>query len=114
MLVSKGIGTVFIASIENCIRLDSVERPTDYGVVVIHNASTGGTVAGLSRGVTAYVDRARRFGFEGNLNYGRVTIGQILAAHVLGLDKADFHSVLAGRSRYDLLSEVIDNLTVPW
>ena len=117
MLVSKGIGTVLIASIENYIQLDNVERPTDYGVVVIHNASTGKTTAGLSWGVTvppAYVDRARRFGFEGNPNYGRVTVGQVLAAHVPGLDKADFHSVLARRSRYDLLSHTIDRLTIPW
>lgn len=117
MLSSKGIGTVLVASIENYIQLDNVERPTDYGVVVIHNASTGDTTAGLSWGVTvppAYVDRARRFGFEGNPNYGRVTVGQILAAHVPGLDQADFHNVLAGRSRYDLLSEVIGRLTIPW
>lgn len=117
LLRSKGIGTVVIASIENYIQLDNVERPTDYGVVVIHNASTGDTTAGLSRGVTvppAYVNRARRFGFEGNPNYGRVTVGQILAANVPGLDKADFHSVLAGHSRYDLLSEAIGHLTIPW
>jgi non-canonical (house-cleaning) NTP pyrophosphatase len=116
MLVSKSIGTVIVASIENYIQLDNVERPTDYGVVVIHNASTGETTAGMSLGVTvppAYVNRARHFGFEGNPNYGRVTVGQILAAHVPGLDKADFHSVLAGRSRYDLLSEAIGRLDMP-
>lgn len=116
-LVSKGIGTVIVASIENYIQLDNVGRPTDYGVVVIHNATAGETVAGLSWGVTvppAYVDRARRFGFEGNPNYGRVAVGQVLAAHVPGLDKADWHSVLAGRSRYDLLSDAIGRLTIPW
>jgi non-canonical (house-cleaning) NTP pyrophosphatase len=116
-LVSKGIGTVIVASIENYIQLDNVGRPTDYGVVVIHNATAGETVAGLSWGVTvppAYVDRARRFGFEGNPNYGRVAVGQVLAAHVPGLDKADWHSILAGRSRYDLLSDAIGRLTIPW
>jgi non-canonical (house-cleaning) NTP pyrophosphatase len=116
-LVSKSVGTVIVASVENFIQLDHVSRPTDYGVVVIHNGSTGKTTAGLSWGVTvppAYVERARRFGFEGNANYGKVTVGQILAAHVPGLDKADFHSVLAGRSRYDLLTDAINLLTVPW
>jgi hypothetical protein len=116
-LVPKGIGTVVVASIENYIQLDDVGRPTDYGVVVIHNATTGETAACLSLGVTvppAYVDRARRFGFEGNPNHGRVAVGQILAAHVPGLDKADWHSVLAGRSRYDLLSDAISRLTIPW
>jgi non-canonical (house-cleaning) NTP pyrophosphatase len=117
MLVSKGIGTVLLASIENFFQLDNVQRPTDYGLAVIHNASTGNTTAGLSLGVTippAYVDRARRFGFAGNPNYGKFTVGQILAAHVPGLDKSNFHGVLAGRSRYDLLSEVIGGLTIPW
>jgi hypothetical protein len=116
-LVSKNVGTVIVASVENFIQLDNVSRPTDYGVVVIHNGSTGKTAASLSWGVTippAYVKRARRFGFEGNPNYGKVTVGQILAAHVPGLDKADFHSVLAGRSRYDLLTDSINLLTVPW
>lgn len=116
-LVSKGIGTVIVASIESYIQLDNVGRPTDYGLVVIHNATTGETAAGLSWGVTvppAYVDRARRFGFEGNPNHGRVTVGQILAAHMPGLDKADWQSVLAGRSRYDLLSDAINRLTIPW
>jgi hypothetical protein len=116
-LVSKGIGTVIVASIESYIQLDNVSRPTDYGVVVIHNATAGETAAGLSWGVTvppAYVDRARRFGFEGNPNHGRVTVGQILAAHVPGLDKADWHRDLAGRSRYDLLSDAISRLTIPW
>jgi len=117
MMMSKGIGTTLVASIENYIQLDNIGRPTDYGVVVIHNTSTGETTAGLSWGVTvppAYVDRARRFGFDRNPNYGRVTVGQILAAHVPGLDKTDFQSVLARRSRYDLLSDAIDRLMVPW
>jgi hypothetical protein len=116
-LVSKGIGTVIVASIENYIQLGNVGRPTDYGVVVIHNATAGETAAGLSWGVTVppgYVDGARRFGFEGNPNHGRVTVGKILAAHVPGLDEADWHSVLAGRSRYDLLSDTISRLTIPW
>ncbi|KAJ3454405.1 hypothetical protein MRS44_018299 [Fusarium solani] len=116
-LASKGIGTVMVASIENYIQFDNVDRPVDFGLVVIHNATAGKTVAGLSSGASvppAYVERARRFGFEGNPNYGRVTVGQIMAAHVPGLDKADWQGVLTGCSRYDLLSEAIDRLTIPW
>jgi len=115
--LSKGIGTLIVASIESFIQLDNVDRPTDYGVVVIHNATVGKTAACLSWGATvppAYVNRARRFGFEGNPNHGRVTVGQILAAHVPGLDKANWQAVLAGRSRYDLLSDAISHLTIPW
>jgi len=114
----KRIGTVIVASVENYIQTDNVDRPTDYGVVVIHNATTQQTTACLSWGVTvptAYVNRARRFGFnKENLNQGKVTVGQILAAHVPGLDKADWQAVLAGHSRYDLLKDAIRQLPIPW
>jgi non-canonical (house-cleaning) NTP pyrophosphatase len=113
----KRIGTVIVAAIENYIQTDRVERPVDYGVVVIHNATTQQTVSCVSCGVTvppAYVGRARRFGFDGNRNHGRVTVGQILAAHISGLDKADWQKVLAGRSRYDILTQAIKSLQIPW
>jgi non-canonical (house-cleaning) NTP pyrophosphatase len=113
----KRIGTVIVACIENYIQTDNIDRPADYGVVVIHNATTQQTTACISSGVTvppAYVNRARHFGFEGDPNRGRVTVGQILAAHVPGLDKADWQSVLAGHSRYDLLKDAIRQVPIPW
>jgi hypothetical protein len=69
------------------------------------------------RGVTVppvYINRARHFGFEGDPNQGRVTVGQILAAQVLGLDKADWQVVLAGHSRYDLLKDAIRQVQILW
>jgi hypothetical protein len=111
------IGTVILASIESYIQTENIDRPTDYGVVVIHNATTQQTTACTSRGVTvppAYVNRARRFGFEGDPNRGRVTVGQILAAHVPGLDKANWQAVLAGHSRYSLLKDAIRQMPIPW
>lgn len=113
----KRIGTVIVASIESYIQTDNIDRPADYGIVVIHNATKQQTTACISCGVTvppAYVNRARRFGFEGDPNRGRVTVGQILAAHVPGLDKADWQLVLAGHSRYDLLKDAIRQLRIPW
>jgi non-canonical (house-cleaning) NTP pyrophosphatase len=113
----KRIGTVVVASIENYIQTDNIDRPADYGIVVIHNATTQQTTACTSWGVTvppAYINRARRFGFEGDPNRGRVTVGQILAAHVPGLDKADWQSVLSGHSRYDLLRDAIRQVPIPW
>lgn len=113
----KRMGTVIVASIENYIQTDNIDRPTDDGVVVIHNATTQQTTACISWGITvppAYVNRARRFGFEGDPNRGRVTVDQILAAHVPGLDKADWQSVLAGHSRYDLLKDAIRQMPIPW
>jgi non-canonical (house-cleaning) NTP pyrophosphatase len=113
----KSIGTVIVESIESYIQLEGVDRPTDYGIIVIHNVTTQRTTACSSWGVTvapAFVNRARRFGFQGNPNHGRVTVGQILAANVPGLDKADWQAVLAGRSRYDLLKDAIIKLPIPW
>jgi hypothetical protein len=54
------------------------------------------------------------FGFERNSNYGRVRVSQMLAVHVPGLDKADWQGVLGGHSRYELLSEAISHLSIPW
>lgn len=118
MMRSKGIGTVIVASIESYIQIDHVSRPTDYGIVAIHNATTGRTKSCLSLGTTvdpAYVDRARRFGFDGGEpDFGRVTVGQVLAAHIPGVDKADWQVILGGRSRYELLQEAVEQLEIPW
>ncbi|KAK3933705.1 hypothetical protein QBC46DRAFT_244207, partial [Diplogelasinospora grovesii] len=111
--LNKDVAFIF-ASIENYIQVDGVERPTDFGLVVMHNMSTNKTTAAISRGVTvprAYVNRARLAGHEHeNPDHGKVTVGQVLAANLPGLDKADWHKVLAGTSRYDLLKEAIDGM----
>ncbi|KAI9786718.1 MAG: hypothetical protein M1816_007859 [Peltula sp. TS41687] len=117
MFREKGIGSVIVASIESYIQTDHIARPTDFGVIMLRNATTEQTTACLSQGTTVdprYVDRARRFGFDGDPNFGRVTVGQVLAAHVPGLDKADWQMVLGGRSRYQLLNEAIEQLEFPW
>jgi non-canonical (house-cleaning) NTP pyrophosphatase len=117
MLRRKGIGTVIVASIESYIQTDHVVRPTDFAVIVIHNATTEQTRACVSQGTTVdprYVEQARRFGFDGHPNFGRVTVGRVLAAHVPGLDEGDWQIVLCGRSRYELLKEAIDPLELPW
>ncbi|KAH6894241.1 hypothetical protein B0T10DRAFT_479902 [Thelonectria olida] len=112
------IGTVIVASIENYIQTDDVERPTDYGVVAFHNHTTNVSRMVYSRGVTvppAYVERAQRFGFDdAQRSHGRVTVGQILAANVPGLDKADWHKVVTGTSRYELLTEAVAAMEVSW
>ncbi|OCL13490.1 hypothetical protein AOQ84DRAFT_310481 [Glonium stellatum] len=116
-LAAKGIGTVIVASIESYIQTENIDRPTDYGIIVLHNATTCNTAVRVSSGVTVpfeYVNRARRFGYEGDQNQGRVTVGQILAANVPGLDKGDWHAVLAERSRYDLLKDAIREMQIPW
>jgi hypothetical protein len=117
ILDSHQTGTVIVASIENYVQVDHVKRPTDYGVVVVHNATTGITNACLSRGVTIsprYVDRARRFGSEMDPNHGNFTVGKIIAANVPGIDHANWHEVVAGCSRYTLLSDAVRELEIPW
>jgi len=128
LLAEKKIGTVMAASIENYIQrqrqrpdggVDVGARPADYGVVMVHNATTGETAAVVSAGVTVpreYLEYARSFGFEeGDEMHGRVTVGYVLAANVPGLDLANWHAVVVGRSRYDLLEEAIEEgLRIPW
>lgn len=117
MFKEKRIGTVIVASIEGYIQTDNIDRPTDYGAVLVYNATTQQTTMCMSQGVTvppAYVNRARRFGYDGDPNHGIITVGQILAANVMGLDKANWHSVLAGHSRYDLLKAAIRQMPIPW
>lgn len=116
-LEAEQIGTVFVASIENYIQTVNVARPTDFGVIILCNATKRKTVLGASKGVTVpseYVQRARHFGSEKNKNQGKVTVGQVLAANVAGLDKRDWHKALAGTSRYDLLAEAVEQLKIPW
>jgi non-canonical (house-cleaning) NTP pyrophosphatase len=113
----QSIGSVMVASIENYIQTEDIDTPTDFGIVVIHNATKHQTTVCSSRGVTVapeYVTRARRFGCDGDPNHGNVTVGQILAARVPTLDKADWHIVLAGHSRYELLKEATEEIYVPW
>ncbi|KAL2021635.1 hypothetical protein VTK56DRAFT_6988 [Thermocarpiscus australiensis] len=81
----------------------------------------------VSAGVTVPVEywrEAEKHGFadedrgEGQgrrrRRYGKVTVGEVLAANVPELDKADWHRELAGRSRYELLREAIETMEVPW
>lgn len=117
ILSKYAVGTVMAASVENYIQTRDVERPADFAIAVVHNATTQQTCTCSSRGVTVppeYVGRARRFGDDGNDDHGNVTVGQVLAARVPGLDKADWHAVLAGKSRYELLREAIRGLSIPW
>jgi non-canonical (house-cleaning) NTP pyrophosphatase len=63
MFKEKRIGTIIVASIESYIQTDNIDRPTDYGTVVVHNATTQQTTMCTSQGVTVppvYVNRARR------------------------------------------------------
>ncbi|KAI9748641.1 MAG: hypothetical protein M1815_003100, partial [Lichina confinis] len=117
IFLQNSVGAVMAASVENYVQTQDIDRPADFGIVVIHNATTHQTVAGCSRGVTVppeYVARARRFGCDGDANHGNITLGSVLAARVPGLDQANWHEVLTGSSRYELLREVIRKMPIPW
>ena len=106
-----------MASVESYIQTVNIKVPTDYGAVVVYNATKHEAVLGISKGVTVppqYVEEARRFGYEDHVNHGKVTVGQVLAANVEGLDKRDWQSILSGTSRYQLLEEAAGQLSIPW
>ncbi|KAF0329540.1 hypothetical protein GQ607_003108 [Colletotrichum asianum] len=113
----ENIGSVIAASIENYVQTEDIDRPADFAVAIVHNATTDQTRSSSSRGVTIapqYVDRARSFGTNGDANYGNVTVGKVMAARVPHLDHADWHGVVAGISRYDLLAEAVAKIQIPW
>ena len=112
----EGIGTIIVASIENHILKTDLDRPADYGMIIVHNATTGKTDATLSQGVTVpvpYLEHAQTFGYEDSAErHGKVTVGAVLAANVKGIKAADWHEVVVGVQRYHILKEamkVLDN-----
>ncbi|KAK4443853.1 hypothetical protein QBC34DRAFT_416239 [Podospora aff. communis PSN243] len=121
VLVEREIGTIMAASIENFIQRPSEGtdvKPVDYGLVMVYNATTRRAVTAMSRGVTvprAYYEFARSFGAERGHDgmYGRVTVGEVLEANVEGVDRADWHAVVAGVSRYELLEDAVEGISVP-
>lgn len=114
---SWSIGTVIVASIENFIRKTNVERPTDYGMIIVHNATTGRTDYTLSQGVTVpvpYLEHAQTFGYEdSDGKHGKVTAGEVLEGNVPGVDGADWHKVVVGVPRYHILKEAMRVLENP-
>jgi hypothetical protein len=136
------IGSVLVGSVENYIARpggavwghggeEEGEKPVDYGVVVFARVGVNHDVAaatataggwewmvGVSRGVTVpreYWRRAEEYGFDdAEKRHGKMTVGEVLAANVPGLDKADWHKVLAEKSRYDLLKEAMGKVKIPW
>ncbi|KAK0622374.1 hypothetical protein B0T14DRAFT_426521 [Immersiella caudata] len=118
VLAEKGVGRVMVASIENFIQRPGAagEDPVDYGLVMVYNATKRTVVWDVSRGVTVprgYYEVARGFGTEGGI-HGTVTVGEVIAANVEGVDRADWHVAVAGVSRYELLEEAVYGIEMPW
>ncbi|KAL2271337.1 hypothetical protein VTJ83DRAFT_708 [Remersonia thermophila] len=130
------VGTVVVGAVENFIERKASYTvkhgakkigPVDYGVLIFCRISLVPSCPekervswgepGASGGVTVPVDFmewAMRFGFEDDdRKHGKVTVGEVIAANT-GIDKADWHKPLAGTSRYDLLSEAMGKMRVPW
>lgn len=110
------IGTVLVAAIENYIELEPPgEAPAaDFGVVVLYNAANGKWALRFSAGVTApaaYVAKARSLGFSDEAKLcGNVTMGKVLAANAPDVPDDNWHLVVAGVSRYDLLTTAAEAL----
>ncbi|KAK4167226.1 hypothetical protein QBC43DRAFT_312372 [Cladorrhinum sp. PSN259] len=110
-------------------------QAADYGVLMLYNATSGELRCGISKGVEVpleYLREAEGYGFEEDDDAeekededgegkrtikmkGKVTVGEVLAANIEGLDKADWHKVLSegGVSRYELLKEGLEGLGFP-
>ncbi|KAH6973338.1 hypothetical protein EDB80DRAFT_742968 [Ilyonectria destructans] len=115
------IGTVITMSIENFVQFavdgTTIKSATDYGAIIVHNASTGQTQSTYSKGVTidvAYVEYARTLGFDdAEKLHGKVTCGKVMAVNVAGLKHDDWHLSVAGISRYTILEDAICDMEIP-
>jgi hypothetical protein len=121
----NNIGTVVIGGIENYIRVsDSNDNATDFGIVMLYNATTRKAIHGISRGITVpdeYLLEAKQRGcVDSQRKGGRVTVGTILkerfdepARRKFGNDydiSKDWHLAVSGESRYGLLESVVNGL----
>lgn len=131
--------TIMVGAVENYIKREKwkaadpthqklldVVVPVDYGVVAFCRVGLGENrpwtwKMAVSEGVTvpvAYWIAAQRWGFDDpqTRTHGKVTVGDVLAANVPGLDKADWHKVVTKerKSRYDILGDAMKTIAVPW
>ena len=115
LLKEEGVGTVMIAAIENYIQKG--DPAVDYGVVIFYNAMLVKAAATLSRGVTVpqdFLNEAEAGGFDDKeKKCGKITLGKVLE-QVFGVDRKNWHEVVCGISRYDLLEEAVEELDVPF
>jgi non-canonical (house-cleaning) NTP pyrophosphatase len=115
LLQDKCIGTVMISAIENSINRKE-DPAVDYGTVIFYNATLNKTAATLSHGVTVpqvFLDMAQARGFDDDEEKcGKVTAGTVME-EVFGVDSRNWHEVVCGRSRYDILGEAVERLDVP-
>jgi hypothetical protein len=130
-LETNAIGNVFIGVIENYIRLpeSGTQNPGsqahDFGIVMLYNATTLKVAYKVSEGVPVqekYLKEARQEGIvNGREKGGKVTYGSILKKHfaeptreLSGAEydiSKDWHLVVCGKSRYELLENTVASLS---
>jgi hypothetical protein len=114
ILEEKKVGTVLVAAIENYIQRG--EPAVDYGIVVIYNATINKVATAISRGVTVpgeFLKEAEAYGFDDDAKKcGKRTVGKVLA-ETFGIDHRNWHEVVCGISRYQLLTDAVSKLDVP-
>jgi hypothetical protein len=117
-LEQKKIGTIVIGVVENYIRKSD---GVDFGIVMVYNVTINKRVWGVSSGVPTqkeYLEEAQQEGFvDDQKTGGRITYGSVLerlfgdAAREENIDiSANWHELVCGKPRYELLKEVIKKL----
>jgi hypothetical protein len=111
-VLKSGIGRVLVVAVENFI--DDIHQAiaVDYGMLMVYDVLTGVCNLVVSQGVGVQVNFLREACKEGfvndDLNCGKVTYGSVLANHFDCVDGADWHMVVCGRSRFDILAEALE------
>lgn len=113
LLEDERVGTVMIAAIESYIQRGN--PAVDYGVVIFYNAMLDKAAATLFCGVTVpqdFLNEAEAGGFDDNeKKRGKITLGKVLE-QVFDVERRNWHEVVCGRSRYDIVEEAVEKLDV--
>ncbi|KAK0668339.1 hypothetical protein QBC41DRAFT_347312 [Cercophora samala] len=121
---------------------EATREPVDYAYILLYNPVTGAVKTGVSEGVEvpwAYYREAQEYGFgdpdneelfrmfgeesgltnmpEGaEMNHGKVTVGEIMAHNIRGLDKQNWQKLLTDEKacRYRLIEDALAKMEIPW
>ncbi|KAK4196950.1 hypothetical protein QBC40DRAFT_257519 [Triangularia verruculosa] len=113
--------------------------PIDYGYILMYNPATKVAKTGVSWGLSvplAYYNEAQKYGIrdpkgqeliaefgkgktlsqEAQKDHGTVTVGEIMAANMEGVDKGNWHKSLTDGKvdRYTLIAGAMEKMEIPW
>lgn len=126
---------IYWVTITNYIELHDpqTDGPVDYAMMLIKNVNNQKIVSGKSDGVTLdkrFVNEAMKYGYLPKHQYakkhyasdilwdkrkygGNVTAGKVMSVHIPGIQHHNWHQIMSGKSREEIMREGIQYLPIP-